>query len=110
MSTITPTPNNGNGIRLRFHRTDSNDSLASSLASGFFGSFLSRNNSRAKGMGLMQRGGSGLLPSHLAREAAQAAAMQRYAEYRPNMNLKDNLNLKNCFLIKNVISTSEPPN
>ena len=61
----------------RFHRTDSNDSLASSLASGFFGSFLSRNNSRAKGMGLMQRGGSGLLPPHLAREAAQAAAMQR---------------------------------
>ena len=59
----------------RFHRTDSNDSLASSLASGFFGSFLSRNNSRAKG--LMQRGGSGLLPPHLAREAAQAAAMQR---------------------------------
>ena len=61
----------------RFPRTDSNDSLASSMASGFFGNFLSRNNSRAKG--LMQRGGSGLnmLPPHLAREAAQAAAMQR---------------------------------
>ena len=93
ISTIAPFLNDG--IRLRFHRTDSNDSLASSLASGFFGSFLSRNNSRAKGMGLMQRGGSGLLPSHLAREAAQAAAMQRYAEYRPDVNL----NTHSCSLI-----------
>jgi hypothetical protein len=64
----------------RFRRTDSQDSNASSMASSFgLASFLSRSNSRAKGL---MRGGSGMLAPHLAREAAQAAAYQRSVEAR----------------------------